>query len=103
MKTSENSLQTVEKRRIPKFALYVTVFLLPLLYVYIFSDSNFKKHRDLDAKAAKLESEITRLNNFVSNKYSYEEISSSDALLEQYAREQLNMKKADEDVFFIEH
>lgn len=86
-----------------KWILYLCVFLFPLIYVYFFSDSNIKKHRSLDVKAQKLQSEIERLNSFVSNSYSYEEISASDSLLEKYAREQLNMKKPNEDLFVIEH
>ena len=101
MKTVDDSVKNSAFSR-RKILMYITVFVLPLLYVYIFSDSNIKKHRDLDAKAAKLKTEIARLNNFVSNRYSYEEISGSPVLLEQYAREQLNMKKENEDVFIIE-
>ncbi len=83
--------------------LYVGTVLAALVYFFFVSDNNLMRHRQLNAKAEQLEHEIFKLQNYIQNSYSYDEISNNPKLLEQYAREQLNMKKADEDVFIVEY
>ena len=78
----------------------VTIFLF-LFYMLIFSENNLSKHIELSKKITTLENNITQTKNQINNQYSYKELKNNPKLLEQYAREQLNMQKPNEDVFVI--
>lgn len=81
--------------------LYGITTLLFLLYICILSDNNIARHRQLNRKIKELDRNIIQTKNQINNKYTYEELINSPILLEQYAREKMNMQKADEDVFII--
>ena len=82
-------------------AMYGGTALFFLLYILVISDNNLKKHIQLNRKINSLEESILQTKNRINNKYTYEELKNNDKLLEQYAREQLNMQKEGEDVFVI--
>lgn len=86
-----------------KIVLYTVTIVFALVYFFFLSDSNLGRHKQLDKKANQLENETYKLQNYINNSYSYDEINKNPKLLEKYAREQLNMKKADEDVFIVEY
>jgi len=44
---------------------------------------------------------IFKTKNQIKNTYSFDELKRNPVLLEQYAREQMNMMKSDEDVFLL--
>jgi|GEM_PF-567847 len=92
-----------EKEKYFQIGLYVGTIVIAAAYFFFFSDNDLRKHRSLDTKAETLENEIFKLQNYIQNSYSYDEIYNNPKLLEKYVREQLNMKKPDEDVFIIEY
>ncbi len=81
-------------------AVYAATIIAFLFYI-IFSDHAYKTHKDLNRKITNLEKKIVNTKHQVSNEYTYEQLISDTVLLEKYAREQLNMHKADEDVFIL--
>ena len=81
--------------------LYTATIILFVLYLGIFSDDNFAKHRELNLKIADLNSKIHKTKNQINNEYNFEEMKNNPQKLEQYAREQKNMHFPDEDVFII--
>lgn len=93
---------TPENKRKIKIISYILTFLLPLIYVFFFSESNFKKHQSLRSEAKKTQEAIDLARGYLSNQYTYEEIQQNPRLMEKYIREELNMKKPNEDVFIIE-
>lgn len=83
------------------FFLYGVTILLFLVYIAFISDNNFSKHRELNQKIKNLEAMIFKTKNQINNTYSFDQMKRNPALLEQYAREQMNMIKSDEDVFLL--
>jgi cell division protein FtsB len=83
------------------FFLYGITILLFLVYIAFISDNNFSKHRELSQKIKNLEAMIFKTKNQIKNTYSFDELKRNPVLLEQYAREQMNMMKSDEDVFLL--
>jgi len=83
------------------FFLYGITIVLFLVYIVFISDNNFSKHRELNQKIKNLETMIYKTKNQINNTYSFDEMKRNPALLEQYAREQMNMHKNDEDVFLL--
>jgi cell division protein FtsB len=81
--------------------LFGATTILFILYIVIFSDNNLRKRRELDKKIKNLEKSITDTKNKIENNYSYDQLRSDSNKLEQYGRENLNMQKADEDVFIV--
>ncbi len=82
-------------------ALYAITTVLFFLYLALFSDNNFSKHRDLNRQIDNLESKILKTKNQINNTYRMEDLLKNPNLLEQYAREQMGMHKKNEDVFII--
>lgn len=72
-----------------------------LIYFFFISDSNFRKHRQLNKKIDNLEKSISETKNKIENNYSYEQLSQDSGKLEKYGRENLNMQREGEDVFVI--
>jgi cell division protein FtsB len=90
------------KKRVRFFAvLYGVTAVLFLVYFLFLSNNTLKTHRELNRKIDNLENKITHTKNQVGNVHTFEQINSDSALLEQYAREQLNMHKENEDVFIL--
>ena len=87
------------KKRVIWIVYAVTI--VAFLFYITFSDHAYKKHQELNRKIANLEKKIVNTRHQVSNEYTYEQLMSDSVLLEKYAREQLNMHKADEDVFIL--
>ena len=81
--------------------VYGITFFLFLLYIIFISDSNISKHIELSKKIKKLDENIIQTKNQINNEYSYQQLKNNPKLLHQYAREQMNMQKEDEDVFVI--
>ena len=75
--------------------------VLCFLYLAFFSKNNFAKHRELNRQIADWESKIEKANNHINDHYAPDELKSSPELLERFAREELNLQKGDEDVFFM--
>ena len=48
-----------------------------------------------------MDENIIQTKNQINNEYSYQQLKNNPKLLHQYAREQMNMQKEDEDVFVI--
>ena len=86
-----------------KWLIYALLLIFPLLYIFILSDNNYQRHRQLDISAKQLKTEIARVQNFIENTHTFAEISSDDALLEKYVRENMNMRHPNEEVFVIEY
>ena len=92
------------KKRIRFYAvLYSATAVLFLVYFLFLSNNTLKTHRELNRKIDNLENKITHTKNQVGNVHTFDEINSDSVLLEQYAREQLNMHKENEDVFILVH
>lgn len=92
------------KNRFRFFAvLYGIIAVLFLVYFLFLSNNTLKTHRELNRKIDNLENKITHTKNQVGNVHTFDEINSDSVLLEQYAREQLNMHKENEDVFILVH
>ncbi|MBQ3851352.1 MAG: septum formation initiator family protein [Bacteroidales bacterium] len=92
------------KNRFRFFAvLYGITTVLFLVYFLFLSNNTLKTHRELNRKIDNLENKITHTKNQVGNVHTFDEINSDSVLLEQYAREQLNMHKENEDVFILVH
>ena len=90
------------KKRFRFFAvLYGATAVLFLVYFLFLSNNTLKTHRELNRKIDNLENKITHTKNQVGNVHTFEQINSDSTLLEQYAREQLNMHKENEDVFIL--
>ena len=79
----------------------ITVIVF-LVYVLFFSENNVYKHRELNEKIKQLDENIIKTKNQINNTYTFEQLQDDTAgMLEKYAREQLNLQKADEDVFVV--
>lgn len=81
--------------------LYIATFIFFLLYITVISDSNFAKHRELNRQIENLEAQIARTRNHIYNKHDFNDLVNDPVLLEQYAREQMDMHKSGEDVFIM--
>lgn len=84
-----------------RITIYALAFMLPLLYVAFLSDSNYTKHRQLDEKINEIEKENAKVSSYLEEAHSSDEIKNNQALMEKHIREELNMKKNNEDVFII--
>jgi cell division protein FtsB len=71
-------------------------------YLLFFSENNIYKHRELNKKLKQLDENIAKTKNQINNTYTFEQLENDTAgKLEQYAREQLNLQKPDEDVYVV--
>ncbi len=92
-----------KKQRIRFLLLYGVTIVLFFAYILFFSNNTLQTHRELNRKIENLENKITYTKNQVGNVYTFDQLYADSTLLEKYVREQLNMHKADEDVFIIVH
>ena len=80
----------------------VTTIVIFLLYTLFFSENNIYKHRELNSKLKQLDENIANAKNQINNIYTFEQLENDTAgILEKFAREQLNLQRADEDVFVV--
>lgn len=86
-----------------KWLYSLGLVVLSCAYIFLLSDSNIRRHKQLNQQAKTLEHEIAKVENLTENNYTYDEISQSPQRLEQYVRENLNMQRPEEDVFVIEY
>ena len=79
----------------------ITVFVF-FAYLLFFSENNLKKHRELNVKIKQLDENIAAAKNQINNIYTFEQLESdTGGILEKYAREQLQLQRANEDVFVV--
>lgn len=81
--------------------LYSATILLFLVYILFISDSNLKRHRELNVQIDNWKAKNTQTLNQVNSDYDLEKLQDNPQLREQFAREQLNMHREDEDVFIF--
>lgn len=104
MNADTNSENPKPHRKIyNKWLFSLGLVVLSCAYIFLFSDSNIIRHRQLNQQAKNLEREIAKVENLTENDYSYEEINENPQRLEKYVRENLNMQRPEEDVFIIEY
>ncbi len=84
-----------------RLIMYAAVVLLAVAYIFIFSDSNYHVHKKLNDKIKEKEVENEKQKKNVEIQSIYKGIRNDSMTLERYRREQLNMKKENEDVFII--
>lgn len=104
MDPDTNSENPKPQRKIyNKWLFSLGLVVLSCAYIFLLSDSNFRRHRQLNQEAKELEHKIATVDNLTENDYSYEEISEDSKRMEQYVRENLNMQRPEEDAFVIEY
>lgn len=81
--------------------LYSATILLFIVYILFLSDSNLKKHKELNVQIENWKAKNNQTLNQVNSDYDLEKLQEDSQLREQFAREQLNMHKQDEDVFIF--
>ena len=86
-----------------KWLYSLGLVVLSCAYIFLLSDSNIRRHRQLNQQTRTLKYEIAKVENLTKNDYTYEEISKNPKRLEQYVRENMNMQRPEEDVFVIEY
>ena len=101
---TNNEQQPKPRHRFYNKWLYsLGLVVLSCAYIFFLSDSNVRRHKQLNQQAKTLRYEIAKVENLTQNNYTYEEISKSPKRLEQYVRENMNMQRPEEDVFVIEY
>lgn len=81
--------------------LYSATILLFLVYLLFISDNNLKRHRELNTQINYWKEKNIQSLNQINSNYDLQELQSNAHLREQFAREQLNMQKRDEDVYIF--
>ena len=99
----ENPNPKPRRRFYNKWLYSLGLVVLACAYIFLLSDSNIRRHKQLNQQADTLVQEIAKVENFTENDYTYEEISQSPKRLEQYVRENLKMQRPEEDVYVIEY
>ena len=84
-----------------RLIMYASVVLIFVAYIFVFSDSNYHIHQKLNTKIAEQEAELKKEEKNVESQSTYKDIRKDSLVLERYRREQLNMKKENEDLFLI--
>jgi len=87
-----------------KFILIISAVTVVVFFVYLlfFSENNISMHKKKNEKIKQLDENIANVKNQINNTYSFEELKDDTAaILEKYAREQLNLQRSNEDVFVI--
>jgi cell division protein FtsB len=87
-----------------KLLLIISIVTVVIFFVYVlfFSENNIYKHIELNVKIKQLDENIAKTKNQINNTYTFEQLENDTAgKLEKYAREQLNLQRADEDVFVV--
>ena len=84
-----------------RLIMYAVVVALAAVYIFVFSDSNYHVHQKLNTKIKEQEAELKKAEKNVEAQSTYKDIREDSLVLERYRREQLNMKKENEDLFLI--
>ena len=104
MQDKETDEPKSRKKHIRFFAiLYGATAVLFAVYFLFLSNNTLKTHHELNRKIDNLEKKITYTKNQVGNVHTFDQLYADSALLEQYAREHLNMHKENEDIFTLVH
>lgn len=84
-----------------RLIMYVAVILLAVVYIFVFSDSNYRIHKKLNTKIAEQEAELEKQKQNIATQSTYKNIENDSVEREHFIREQLNMKKPNEDVYIL--
>ncbi|MBR3577316.1 MAG: septum formation initiator family protein [Bacteroidales bacterium] len=84
-----------------RLIMYAAVVMLAVVYVFVFSDSNYHIHQKLNTKIKEQEAELKKAEKNVEIQSVNKDFKNDSVTRERYRREQLNMKKPNEDVFYI--
>ena len=84
-----------------RLIMYAAVVMLAVVYVFVFSDSNYHIHQKLNTKIKEQEAEVEKQEKNVDAQSTYENIQQDSQVLERYRREVLNMKKENEDLYIL--
>ena len=104
MNTENNEQQPKPRHKFYNKWLYsLGLVVISCAYIFLLSDSNIRRHKQLNQQTKNLQHEIAKVENLAENDYTYEEISKSPKRLEKYVRENLKMQRPEEDVFVIEY
>ena len=90
------------KRKI-RLLLFGGTTILFLVFIFFFSDKRLSRHSELNNKIRNRQEDIRKIKNQIKTDYSIEDLKTDTNLMERYAREQLDMQKAGEDVFIVEY
>ena len=84
-----------------RLIMYAAVVMLAVVYVFVFSDSNYHIHQKLNTKIKEQEAELKKAEKNVEAQSVNKDFKNDSVTRERYRREQLNMKKENEDLFLI--
>lgn len=84
-----------------RLIMYLVTVLVALVYIYVFSDSNYREHKKLNIKIKEQKAEVKKQEKNVKAQSEYKDIRTDTMELERYRREVLNMKKPNEDVYIV--
>lgn len=84
-----------------RLIMYAAVVMLAVVYVFVFSDSNYHIHQKLNTKIKEQEAELKKAEKNVEIQSVNKDFKNDSVTRERYRREQLNMKKENEDLFLI--
>lgn len=84
-----------------RLIMYAAVVMLAVVYVFVFSDSNYHIHQKRNTKIKEQEAESKKAEKNVEAQSTYKDLHQDSLVLESYRRLQLNMKKENEDLFLI--
>ena len=88
--------------RKPLIIVSACTILLFLIFFLFFSENNIYKHRALNKKIRLLDEQIANTKNQINNTFTFEQLENDTAgKLEQYAREQMNLQRSNEDVYVV--
>lgn len=100
---TKTETQTKQRKFYNKWLFSLGLVILSCAYIFLISDSNIRRHRQLNQQAKTLKKEIAKVEHLTENAYTFEEISKNPKRLEQYVREKMKMQRPGEDVFVIEY
>jgi cell division protein FtsB len=86
-----------------RLLLFIGTTIVFLVYLFFLSDKRWSRHRELRNKIENRQEDILKIKNQIKINYSLEDLKTDSNLMEKYAREQLDMQKAGEDVFILEY
>lgn len=85
---------------INKYTVTILIFLIVIIFL---ADYSYLEQRKLKKQIEKTEKQIEFYNESINqNKEKQHALESDKKQIEKYAREQLNMKKNNEDIYYIE-
>jgi len=99
---AKNKVKKLLGSRSGRMILYAGVLLLAFIYIFGLSDSGFRRHKKLSNNIKQLENAIQEQKKHLDETTVYGKIHEDPEEMEKYRREELNLKKEQEDVFIIE-